>query len=182
MPTHAPRVGPQCGIVALGHDGDVRLALGVDVPTSASALPIEELHREIGTRLVVVADGLPRVVFCHDPERVVEEWERCQRDGLVATHNLRSSHLRFPQPWIGSTLLIGVSDAPVRCVLADAADTEAFALLAKQLHPEAAVTDPVIGPGADRPRDRSFDDEVSERLRAADRDEALGEGGVAPTT
>ena len=190
MPIESPRAWPKCGITRLGHDGDVELALGVDVPTSAAALPIEALHHEIGTRFVVVADGTPRVVFTHNPQLLVEEWERCQRDGLVATHNLHSSHLRFPQPWLRSTLLVGVSEEPVRCALADAADAEAFARLAAQLDPAAAATDPVIGPGADRPLDRSPDDAPrAVRIDGADDashvvrvDGSDDEGGVAPAS
>lgn len=144
-----PRVSPSCGRVALGHDLDVEWALGRDHPTSAAALPIDELHREIGTRLVVVAEGTPRVVFTHIPERVVEEWERCQREGLVATHNLASSCLRFPQPEIRSTVVLGVSAEPVRCVLADAANAEAFALLAASLTPSPDATGAAAGDDAD---------------------------------
>jgi aminoglycoside phosphotransferase (APT) family kinase protein len=153
MPVQPPKFGPRCGNDALGHDEDraFAFALAVDDAASPFAVPIEVLEQEIGTRFVVVALGTPRVVYSHDPELVLEQWERCQREGFVALHNLRTSNLRFPLHGRPEARLITVSRDPVRCVLADAADSAALALLAAQLRPEAATTDPAIGEGGVTP-------------------------------
>jgi hypothetical protein len=152
MPSRPNGSVPKCGISVPGHDQVVTHAVGVEANEVEieGSLPVESLEQEVGSRFVVVADGAPRVLFTHAPTELLAEWERFERCGGIATYNPRTSLLRLPQRWYPLSRLVGLSPEPVRCVLADAADAEAFALLAAQLGPEALETDPAVGSGRDR--------------------------------
>jgi hypothetical protein len=135
----------RCGRAARGHDPHPTQVLTVDRITGDAARPVDELHVEIGTRFVVVCDGVPSVLYAHDPERLTREWDRCRAEGGVVTFNRHSSLLRFPDR--GSVALLSVSEAAVRCELADVADVEALARLAAALEPAFG------GPSAAAPAD-----------------------------